>query len=169
MVRRPDRQHRSRARGWHVAACIVAVLLPGASAGAQERGRCVTVDVPAEYVTPDGVTHAPGSLKLCIELVYSPVSILHKVYVDGHVVGMLQGRTGRSEGPAAGEPYVQFRRNGRGQLLLIGYAWPDGNRMITHILACGAGPRPNARDSRAAQFARTETDQERVLAAARVN
>lgn len=168
-MRNRDRQHRSKGRGWRLAACVAAALLLAGSAAAQERGRCVTVDVPAEYVTPDRVTHDPGSLKLCIERVYSPVSILHKVYVDGHAVGLLQGRTGRSEGPAVAEPYVQFRWNGRGQLLLVGYAWPDGEQMRTHILACGGDPEPTALEACVSRVARNEIDEGFVLAAARAN
>jgi hypothetical protein len=144
-------------------------LLLGGSVAAQERGRCVTVDVPAEFVTPDRVTHEPGSLKLCVERVHSPVSILHKVYIDGHAVGLLQGRTGRSEGPATSQPYVQFRWNGRGKLLLVGYAWPDGKRMRTHILACGAESGSPALEACVPEFARNEIESGFVLAAARVN
>ena len=169
MMRNRDRQHGPGPRGWQVAGCLAAALLLGGAAAAQERGRCVTVDVPAEYVTPDRVLHEPGSLKLCVDRIHSPVSVLYKVYIDGHAVGMLQGRTGRSEEPAASEPYVQFRWNGRGQLLLVGYAWPEGKRMRTHILACGDDPDSAARKMCIPRMARAESREGFVLAAARVN
>ena len=166
MRRSLDRQHGSRAHGWQVASCVAVALLLGGSAAAQERGRCVTVDVPAEYVTPDRVTHEPGSLKLCVERVHSPVSVLHKLYINGHPVGLIQSRTGRSEGPATEDPYVQFRRNGRGELQLVGYAWPDGKRMRTHILACGAETRAQ---SCTPSDPGAKIDDGFILAAVRVN
>jgi hypothetical protein len=169
MRRNTDRQRRSRARVWQVASFVAATLLLSGLVSAQERGRCLTVDVPADFVTPDRVTHEPAALKLCVERIHSPVSVLHKVYIDGHVVGILQSRTLRSETPATSEPYVQFRRNGRGQLLLVGYAWPEGNRMRTHILACGGESRSTALEACAASHADLEPQEGFILAAARVN
>ena len=97
MRRDRDRRIRSRARMGLVASVIVATALVGGLASAQERGRCLTVNVPAEFVTPDRVTHGPGTLKLCVARVHSPVSVLHKLYIEGHMVGMHQSRAGRSE------------------------------------------------------------------------
>ena len=164
MRRKMNRQGGSR--GWQVAAFLVATALMSGLVAAQERGRCITVDVPADFVTPDRVTHEPGSLKLCVERVHSPVSVLHKLYINGHPVGLIQSRTGRSEGPATQDPYVQFRRNGRGELLLVGYAWPDGKRMRTHILACGAETRAQ---SCTPSDPGATIDDGFILAAARVN
>jgi len=106
-------------------------------------GRCVTVEVPAPFVMPDGTVHEPGPLKLCDSLRMSPVSTLHKVYLAGHPVGLLEGKVGRSEGLAEREPYVLFRRNADAQLVLIGYAWPDGRNMETYLLA-RSGPAAGA-------------------------
>ena len=169
MRRNRDRRNRSSARvGW-VASVIVATALVSGLASAQERGRCLTVDVPAEFVTPDRVTHGPGTLKLCVARVHSPVSVLHKLYIDGHMVGMLQSQTGRSEGPVESEPYVQFQWNGRGQLLLVGYAWPERNRMRTHILACVDHLDPSAQEMCVPSDASRKLDEGFILAAARVN
>ena len=169
MRRNRDRRNRSRARMGLVASVIVATAFVSGLASAQERGRCLTVNVPAEFVTPDRVTHGPGTLKLCVARVHSPVSVLHKLYIDGHMVGMLQSRTGRSEGPVESDPYVQFQWNGRGQLLLVGYAWPDGDRMRTHILACGAQLDPSAQEMCVPSDAGLKIDEGFILAAARVN
>jgi hypothetical protein len=65
----------------------------------------------------------------------SPVSTLHTVYVAGRPAGLLEGRVGRSEGPAQRQPFVLFRRNTDAQFVLIGYAWPDGRNMETYSLA----------------------------------
>jgi len=152
-----------------VASVIVATALVSGLVSAQERGRCLTVNVPAEFVTPDRVTHGPGTLKLCVARIHSPVSVLHKLYIDGHMVGMHQSRAGRSEGPASNAPYVQFHWNGRGQLLLVGYAWPDGDRMRTHILACGDPLDPSTREMCVPSDASRKLDEGFILAAARVN
>ena len=169
MRRNRDRRNRSRARMGLVASVIVATALASGLASAQERGRCLTVNVPAEFVTPDRVTHEAGTLKLCVARVHSPVSVLHKLYIDGHMVGMHQSRAGRSEGPVESEPYVQFHWNGRGQLLLVGYAWPEGDRMRTHILACGAQLDPSAQGMCVPSDAGLKIDDGFILAAARVN
>ena len=113
----------------------VAVGLALVSVPVLASGRCVTVEVPAPFVRPDGRVHAPGSLKLCDSLRMSPVSTLHKVYLAGYPVGLLEGKVGRSEGRAEREPYVLFRRNADAQLVLIGYGWPDGRTMETYSLA----------------------------------
>jgi hypothetical protein len=147
---------------------LIAMALASGFVSAQERGRCLTVDVPADFVTPDGVMHEPGELKLCVARVHSPVSVLHKLYIDGHMVGMLQSRTGRSEGPVESEPYVRFRWNGRGSLLLVGYAWPDGDRMTTHLLACGGEPESAASKMCVPSDSGRKLDGGFILAAARV-
>ena len=95
---------------------------------------------------PNGDLHPPGSLKLCDSRSLSPVSGLHKVYVDGHLINMVQSRTGRSEGPAEEEPFVQFRRNGREQLELLGYAWPDGKKMKTYVMMRNANSERRSRE-----------------------
>jgi len=169
MRRTRDRRNRSRARAWQVGSVVVAAVLLSGIVSAQQRGRCLTVNVPADFVTPDQVTHAPGALKLCVARVHSPVSVLHKVYVDGHMVGMMQSRSGRSEGAAASEPYVQFQWNGRGQLLLVGYAWPDGDRMRTHVLACGGESGSSAREACVPSDAGLKHGEGFILASARVN
>ena len=169
MRRTLDRRNWSRARAWQIASVVVATVLVSGLVSAQDRGRCVTVDVPADFVTPDRVTHAPGALKLCVERIHSPVSVLHKLYIDGHMVGMHQSRAGRSEGPVESEPYVQFHWNGRGQLLLVGYAWPERDRMRTHILACGDQLDSSTREMCVPSDASRKLDEGFILAAARVN
>jgi hypothetical protein len=169
MRRTRDRRNSSRPRAWRVASVVVATLLVSGLVSAQERGRCLTVDVPAVFVTPDRVAHEPGALKLCVARIHSPVSVLHKLYIDGHMVGMLQSRTGLSEGPASSEPYVQFHWNGRGQMLLVGYAWPEGDRMRTHILSCGGGYGSLSREACIPSDTARKLDEGFILTAARVN
>jgi hypothetical protein len=158
-------RNESSARARQAVIFLVAAALTGGIVEAQERGMCITAEVPAAFVTPDRVTHEPGALKLCVERIHSPVSVLHKVYVHGHVIGLLLSRSGHSEGTVE-RPYVQFRRNGRGDWLLVGYALPDGDRMRTHLLACGEEAPANLCDAR--QPGAT-IDDGFILAAARVN
>ena len=140
---RKKQQDRNCGHGRTVMTVIAALLL--AAGPTLAGGRCVTVDVPAPFVTPDGDRHPPGSLRLCDSQSLSPVAGLHKVYVDGHLIHMALSRKGRSEGPAQAAPFVQFRKNGREPLELIGYAWPDGKHMKTYVMvrndAKGTGTR----------------------------
>lgn len=133
-------EHRRRAirrtLGAVAALGLTLVALPAVASG-----RCMTVQVPTPFVMPDGQVHAPGTLKLCDSMALSPVSTLHKVYVAGHPVGLLESRVGRSEGPAEPGPYVLFRRNAQAQLVLVGHAWPDGRNMKTYALVRSDGSR----------------------------
>lgn len=115
-------------------AMIFAVTLAAVPALAVEPGRCLTVRVPSPVVLPDGDVRGPGALRLCERRGYSPVASVHEVFLDGTPVGMHVSRKGRSEGPASSDPYVQFRRDVSGDWVLLGYAWPDGQRMTTFVL-----------------------------------
>ncbi|MDX1389313.1 MAG: hypothetical protein R3344_08985, partial [Acidobacteriota bacterium] len=85
-------------------------------------------------VLPDGSVHDPGSLKLCLERVFSPVAAHHRVYVEGRAIHMVQSRVGHSESPSGDQPFFLFHRNALDQLELIGYGRPDRGTQETHIL-----------------------------------
>ena len=105
-----------------------------ASGAAWAQGRCVTAEIPATFVLPDGSVHDAGKLKLCVERVHSPVAVLHRIYVEDAAVALFQSRTGQGESVSKGRPFVLFHRNALDQLELIGYARPAGRAMDTHVL-----------------------------------
>ena len=120
---------------WAAAMAVVAVVaLAPSPAWTQDRGRCALIEAPWPVVLPDGSTHEAGSLKLCLQQMWTPASGLHEIRIDGMPIGLFMSRVGTSEGPVEGVPVVVFQRNGTGEHYLVGYAWPDGEVMRTYIL-----------------------------------
>ncbi len=113
---------------------FVALLFAASGLGWAGQGRCVTADIPGEFVLPNGSVHEAGALKLCLERTHSPVAAHHRLYVEGHAVQMVQSRIGRSESPSGDEQFALFYRNALNQLELIGYARRDGGDSEEHIL-----------------------------------
>ena len=133
------RRHTTRQRPWSRPRLLVGLLIPvailaSAPATAEGRGRCATVDVPWPVILPDGSTHPACRLTLCLKQIWSPVSGMHELRIDGMPVGLVLSRIGRSEGPAELTPTMLFRRDEREGFRLVGYAWPDGDTMRTYAL-----------------------------------
>lgn len=98
-----------------------AFLLAVTAATAETRG-CYTAEVPGTIVLPDGSEHAPGALRICFDLVISPVSSLHGISVGGRPVGMfLSVPRSIEESVEAGTAQFVFRRTARDELNLVGY------------------------------------------------
>lgn len=110
---------------------LVAVLAtPGLAAG--DLGRCSTAWVPHPIVLPDGAVHDPGALRLCLKSL-DPVTGYYEISINGRALGRWPSRIGASEGPAETNPVTVFQWDGEGQLRLVGYARPDGDRMATYL------------------------------------
>jgi hypothetical protein len=114
---------------------VLAAVAWLSSGVAWAQARCVTAEIPATFVLPDGSVHDAGELRLCVERVHSPVAVLHRIYVEDAVVALFESRTGRGESVSMGRPFVLLHRNALDQLELIGYARPSGRAMDTHVLA----------------------------------
>lgn len=71
-------------RGWVMAGALALAI---GLAHAETRG-CYKANVPGPMVLPDGSVHAQGVLRVCADRRISPVSTLHRSYVDGHPAGM---------------------------------------------------------------------------------
>lgn len=128
----PARPHRkTRSLGWIVGLLIVsATLAPGSMARGPQAGRCISADVDSPIVLPDGSRHSAGSLEICVSRIHSPVASLHETRIDGRHVGIYLGQSAANEERAEGqEPYMMFGRSVAGDLVLRGYAVPDGDRM----------------------------------------
>jgi len=127
-------------------------LLPvSGPAWAGSRGACITLEVEAPILLPDGAVHPAGALTLCHSRALSPVSSLHKTYVDGHPVAMLASRRTSSEGGETIEPHALFNRTAEGRLELIGYVLPGVGRSVTYQM--NESKKPFRRKARGADFA----------------
>jgi hypothetical protein len=131
----------------------MALTLPMVSGpvGAGSRGECITLEVEAPILLPDGAVHPPGALKLCHSKAVSPVSSLHNTYVNGHPVAMLASHKTSSEGGERIVPHALFSRTPEGRLELIGYVLPGTGRSVTYHL--NQGKKPIRRKSRGSDFA----------------
>jgi len=130
------------------ATLAVALAIGGAAAVAGPAGPCLTVDVNAAVLLPDGSVRQAATLSLCLNRDFTPVAGLHEISLDGNPVGLLLSRRVPSETDATAAPFVLFERDGEGRLRLIGYASQRGAQWRTYLLAQprpprrGPGPRP---------------------------
>ena len=119
---------------------VVALLMVGQGSALASRGRCVSAEIPAPIILPDGSEHPAGQLKLCVRHHSSPVTSLHETYIGGSPVGLHASRRGYSEGPATSEPFLTFYRRSDGKLFLYGFALPGRERMEVHTLQVTGRP-----------------------------
>jgi hypothetical protein len=116
---------------------LFAALAPPSSANPHQVRRCVSADVDSPIVLPDGSRHPAGSLQICMSRAHSPVASIHETRVNGSKIGMYLSRTFLNEEPEPGnqDPYLVFRRDAEGGLVLQGYVVPEGQRMRTFLMA----------------------------------
>jgi hypothetical protein len=116
---------------------LIAALAPPSSASPHQERRCISADVDSPIVLPDGSRHPAGSVKICMSRAHSPVASFHETRVNGSQIGMYPSRTFLNEEAEAGtrDPYMVFRRDPHGHLVLQGYAVPEGQRMRTFLMA----------------------------------
>jgi hypothetical protein len=125
--------HQWSRRGLLGFAVAIAVSAVAGSAFAASSGVCVSAVVSSPILLPDGHIAPAGELRLCDSFEFSPVASLHKTFVNGVPFGMLRSRKRVSEGPVT-SPKVLFRADGRGNLELVGYVVPNGNRAVAFLL-----------------------------------
>lgn len=120
-----------------LAAVIACALAPGLLHAASG---CVRVRTDAPVFLPDGGLYPAGTLTLCDSLALSPVTSLHKTYVNGRPIGLLASRRRPSEVSRDSAPLVVFHRDFFGRLELVGYVLPAASlsdRSTTFVLAEG--------------------------------
>ena len=118
-----------------VLAIAFAVLVTSPQLVAQQRGRCAVTELPGHLVLPDGTVHESGELKVCFEGWHNPSMGRHVIFVGGKKWGYLLSRSGRSDELKADVPIFVFTaRSEHHHVRLLGYAWPDGDRMSIHVL-----------------------------------
>ena len=90
---------------------------------------CVTVDledVGEAIELPDGTSQEAGQLKICNVRAFSPVASLHRIYVDGHPVGLVRSERRPAELASSSPAYMVFSRDELGRLRLVGFGNPAG-------------------------------------------
>jgi hypothetical protein len=118
-----------------LASILVIGLAAGASASwAQDRGTCVTANVPEAFTLPDGTEHAAGRLTLCALEAFTPVVELHNVWVDGSGSRLAMSRRAVPEAYADTRSAFLFRRDPDGGLALVGYVVPFGDKSWSYTM-----------------------------------
>jgi hypothetical protein len=119
---------------WVMAVGLGVAILMSSPAWSEDRGRCVRAEAPWPVVLPDGSSHEAGSVKLCLQQMWTPASGLHEIRLNGTAIGLFMSRATTSEGPAERMPIVVFQRTDADEHRLVGYAWPDGEAMRVYML-----------------------------------
>jgi hypothetical protein len=101
---------------------------------AQDRGACVTANVPEAFTLPDGSEHAAGRLTLCALQEFTPVVELHSVSVDGTGVGLAMSRRAVPEAYVDTRSSFLFRRAPDGVLDFVGYVVPFGGKAWSYTM-----------------------------------
>ncbi len=127
--------NRSTSQRIAFSALVMSLLIAGSAVAGD--GACFSAVIEAPILIP-GVGEKPaGELKLCVTRQLSPISALHKTYVDGDPVAMLMSRQSQEALAAGDAPFILFRMDSLGRYQLEGFGAPIGRRMMTYHV----GPR----------------------------
>jgi len=127
--------HKTRTAVIEAATWVVLMgLVILASAAGALAGGCTTTELSGRVQLPDGSEYEANTLTICVTAQYTPVSTLHKTYVDGMAIGMMISKRGVSEVGDEGQPFMMFHRDSNGTYRLYGYARPIGGRLVTYML-----------------------------------
>ena len=114
-------------------ALFTAILVLVAGSVSAETGRCYSADIPAAMVLPDGSVHGAGELRICYQKKFTPVSGLHRTYVDGRVIGVFMSLSqAPEEGGNNQYPFFVFQPNALGEYVFQGYATPSARGLVNH-------------------------------------
>ena len=115
-------------------------LLSGGPVHAGSGCPCIRAQADAPMLLPDGNLYPAGTLTICDSMKLSPVTSLHKTFVNGQPVAILASRRRSSEISSDAPPVVVFQRDLAGNLELVGYVLPSPTstrRGTTFVLAAG--------------------------------
>jgi hypothetical protein len=112
----------------------VACVVCAADCWAQNRGDCVTSNVPESFTLPDGSVHAAGRLTLCTVQAFTPAVGLHRAWTDGEGASFVMSRVAQAEATADSRPVLLFRRAPGSRLEFVGYVWPEFPKSWSYTL-----------------------------------
>ncbi|HEX6852016.1 MAG TPA: hypothetical protein VF139_11485 [Candidatus Polarisedimenticolaceae bacterium] len=124
---------------WIPRTCVVlAAALALSPVFGQTRGSCVVVETPSDVRLPDGTIADRGTLRLCVNRTFSPVTVMHTILANGIPLGLYSARAERSEGSGLPHPLVAFTSRGDGTLTLSGYAEGAGRTVTCRFASASA-------------------------------
>jgi hypothetical protein len=118
----------------HIALIALVFAACAPIAFAQERGACVSSNVPEAFTLPDGSMHAAGRLTLCTVQAFSPVVGLHRMWPEGGGASLVMSRRARAETKPDSRPVLLFNCAPGEPLDLVGYVLSDGRRSWSYSL-----------------------------------
>ena len=101
---------------------------------AQDRGACITANVPEAFTLPDGSVHDAGRLTVCIHQALNPVVGLHRVRVDGDGDTLAMSHRSRAKEYTDIRPVLLFRHVPGTPLDLVGYVVPFNGMSWSYTL-----------------------------------
>ena len=101
---------------------------------AQERGACVSSNVPEAFTLPDGSLHEAGRLTLCTLEALNPVVGLHRMWPEDGGASLVMSRRARAEATPDSPPALLFECAPGEPLDLVGYVLSDGRRSWRYAL-----------------------------------
>ena len=113
---------------------VIGLAVCASASWAQDRGACVTANVPETFKLPDGSEHAAGRLTLCALEAFTPALELHSVWVDGAGARLAMSRRAVPEAYADTRSAFLFRRALDGALDLVGYVVPFGDTAWSYTM-----------------------------------
>ena len=111
-------------------AVLLVGIVPGALAA--DGSACIEANIDDEIVFPNGERHHVGSLRACLDDRYTPVSVVHRFWIDGKLAGFFLSDVGpRDTAPLGGPVSItnaafNFMRFDQGPLVLESYTGIGG-------------------------------------------
>jgi hypothetical protein len=122
---------------------VLGLALAASSASAQDRGTCVTAQVPEAFTLPDGSLHVAGKFTLCVHSALNPVAGLHRLSTDAEGTILVKSKRTLAREYADRQPVLLFFRPAPGEPLdLVGYVVPFDRKTWKYTLKSPEEIRP---------------------------
>lgn len=113
---------------------VIGLAACASAAWAQDRGACVTANVPEVFALPDGTVHPAGRITLCTEQALNPVTGLHRLQLADGACSLAMSRRSRAEATGDTQPVILFRRTPGEPLELVGFVLPYDHKSWSYAL-----------------------------------
>jgi len=125
------------------ATLVVGLALFASAASAQDRGTCVTAQVPEAFTLPDGSLHVAGKFTLCVHGMLNPVAGLHRLSTDAEGTILVKSKRTQAREYADSRPVLLFfRPTPDAPLDLVGYVVPFDRKSWKYTLKSPDEVRP---------------------------
>ena len=114
---------------------VIGLALFASAASAQDRGACVTAQVPEAFTLPDGSVHVAGKFTLCVHSALNPVAGLHRLSTDAEGTILVKSKRTPAREYVDRRPVLLFYRPAPGAPLdLVGYVVPFDRKSWKYTL-----------------------------------